>query len=365
MAFKGNNVYIIGAGFSRAAGMPLMTEFYEKMRDAATLNDNVSASGKEAIKTIQKARADLTAVREKLNMNLDDIEELLSLIDAAYPAERGDTSSVSISVRKAISATLCSYERPARNITVTGNPSDPGSWNRLLPTGGYVAPNQSAVDPYDYFAELITRNLDPEFKENETDTVISFNYDFILEKALERIGRAFEYGIEGMRWDGPRTLEDSPLVIIKLHGSINWYQQDGGLCVAADPQELIDGPGRYPLLAPPTWNKSSPVGVLPQLWSRAREAISKATRIVVIGYSMPKTDPYFKYLLAAGLKDNHDLQKLCVINPQNLDQIYRDFLDQTFFSSHRREDRPMEFERFLASSRDVFVTIGRGKLLVS
>ena len=187
-----------------------------------------------------------------------------------------------------------------------------------------------------------------------------------IEKALQRIGRAFGYAIKNIKWDGPHTLEGSPLSVIKLHGSINWYQSDQNtISVADDPWKLISDPSLYPLLTPPTWNKSSFLNILPQLWQSAVNAISRATRIIVIGYSMPQTDPYFKYLLAAGLKDNYDLQKFSVINPTSLDRTYGVFLDSTYFSFRRMNGKSKFFEGFLSDPQDVFNTLGRGELLTS
>ncbi len=181
MAFRGNNVYIIGAGFSRAAGLPLMVDFYQKMRDVAALNDKVPRAGKEAIRLVQETRAKLTTVREKLSIDLDNIEELLSLIDAVYQAEDSSSRKVFEAIRKSISASLCSYEREPTPITVTTNLADRAYWTRELPTSRPKAAKQFDINPYDLFAKLITHGLDYEFKENEYDVVISFNYDLVLE----------------------------------------------------------------------------------------------------------------------------------------------------------------------------------------
>ena len=44
------------------------------------------------------------------------------------------------------------------------------------------------------------------------------------------------------------------------------------------------------------------------------EAIQRATRICIIGYSMPETDSFFKYLLTLGLAENDQLYKLIVVD---------------------------------------------------
>jgi len=71
------------------------------------------------------------------------------------------------------------------------------------------------------------------------------------------------------------------------------------------------------------------------------EALTNATRIVIIGFSIPPTDIHFKYLLAAGLQENISLRKIYCFNPEpevedNLFTILRDDLkDQRRFEFHQ------------------------------
>src|SRR6266404_185887 len=50
------------------------------------------------------------------------------------------------------------------------------------------------------------------------------------------------------------------------------------------------------------------------VWKRAVDALKTATRICVIGYSMPETDAFFKFLLALGMAENDRLYKLIVVD---------------------------------------------------
>jgi hypothetical protein len=49
------------------------------------------------------------------------------------------------------------------------------------------------------------------------------------------------------------------------------------------------------------------------VWSGTRQAIAEATRLIVIGFSMSPTDLHFKYLVAAGLRDNISLRELVFV----------------------------------------------------
>ena len=70
-----------------------------------------------------------------------------------------------------------------------------------------------------------------------------------------------------------------------------------------------------PLLVPPTWQKIAAEALLP-VWDAAVRAISKATRIVLIGFSIPAADQHFKYLLSVGLKDNSSLRMVRIVDPR-------------------------------------------------
>jgi hypothetical protein len=50
------------------------------------------------------------------------------------------------------------------------------------------------------------------------------------------------------------------------------------------------------------------------MWKRAVEELRLAMRICIIGYSIPETDAFFKYLLTMALSGNHQLYKLIVVD---------------------------------------------------
>ena len=50
------------------------------------------------------------------------------------------------------------------------------------------------------------------------------------------------------------------------------------------------------------------------VWARAVAELKLATRICIIGYSMPASDLFFKYLLTVALAQNHCLYKLIVVD---------------------------------------------------
>ncbi|HKV38432.1 MAG TPA: hypothetical protein VJX67_04400 [Blastocatellia bacterium] len=85
-------------------------------------------------------------------------------------------------------------------------------------------------------------------------------------------------------------------------------------------------------MIPPTWHKVFS-SALWGIWGKAVDAIRTATRLIIIGFSMPPSDTHFKYLLAAGLRDNISLQSVIFVNPKadhlrtNIFSILREELD--------------------------------------
>lgn len=171
---------------------------------------------------------------------------------------------------------------------------------------------------------------------NET-TVISYNYDTVVERYARKINRdANVFGTMFSSFDlyrlpltpvhvrvgeSPTTLKASKRLfhLIKLHGSINWFYSgiegfpgdqvylrpvdtdspltDGmderdpqyGRSKATFPRLLID---KIPLIIPPVTEKSRFYSnqTLRSLWWDAREALSCAEEIFCVGYSLPPTD---------------------------------------------------------------------------
>ena len=91
-----------------------------------------------------------------------------------------------------------------------------------------------------------------------------------------------------------------------------------------------------PALAPPTWRKDF-LGQLPYVWGKAVDTLRTATRIVVLGYSIPSTDQHFKYLLAAGLQDNISLRKVFIVNPALAEEDTKQHLERRLFNLFRRD----------------------------
>lgn len=338
-----HNVYILGAGFCADAGLPLINNFLYEMRACIDwlIDQPERKSEFEAIRDVFKFRKDAASAALRVNLNIENIEDLFSLAAASgqYP--------LSQSVSTAIAATL-DYSRsttPARNVNamVDDEFPKPSGWKMHDPD---VRSNHYSIPLYDIYAGLLSGVLcEPE--RNMRNTIITFNYDTILEKAFANLGVPFDYrlGKGAVNSSKVQALAEGndiiPINLLKLHGSVNWAgpSKGGEITVFDDYSDNLKE-GRSAFLIPPTWRKDF-TGAMGNIWDNAVNALSEATRIIFMGFSMPPTDIHIKYLLAAGLQNNISLRNLFFFNPgketeDNLFKIMRSELkDQHIVEFHQ------------------------------
>ena len=351
--FVDHNVYILGAGFSADAGIPLLDNFLVQMRASMNwLRQEKRDREFSAIRKVFEFRKEAASAALRVNLNIENIEDLFSLAAASgqYPLEE--------SVSTAIAGTLDFSRRHGKlqcfEIVVDNDLARPISWAPEVEGDGAT---RSVIPPYDLYAGLLSGRLcsPGKFMKN---TIITFNYDTVLEEALANWKTPFWYGFK------PRTVEfdasskwarenpDDALPILKLHGSVNWARPKrarGRVSVYGSYSDVLNIDGRV-LLKPPTWRKSFQ-GPLSEVWNAAIQALSEATRVVIIGFSVPPTDVHFKFLLAAGLQENISLGSIFCFNPDSR-------VEDNLFKMLRLELSDRGFARFYRNStRDLCLEV--------
>jgi hypothetical protein len=179
-------------------------------------------------------------------------------------------------------------------------------------------------------AEVPNYYLEFAKKLRPSDCVITFNWDCMVERACDKAGIKWTYP-KLIQHDSEMTAEidSSCVVVIKMHGSVDWREYREGLEVVKTlhtrndvpiivstttelkkememphwPPGQFDGiPAEEPYIVPPSHFKSFPVSGLPGLlWTSAYRYLKSATRIEVIGYSLPITDYLPRWLLRLGM----------------------------------------------------------------
>jgi hypothetical protein len=129
--------------------------------------------------------------------------------------------------------------------------------------------------------------------------------------------------------------------LLKLHGSINWGQDLNSkeiVPIAVDSllsnfaivtdQSLthhtlpvgasfakLKSFAPMPVIVPPGLFKAEYQDSIGNVWQEAAKELESAKEIIVIGYSLPETDFFFRYLYALGTVGQTILRRFAVFNP--------------------------------------------------
>jgi hypothetical protein len=113
---------------------------------------------------------------------------------------------------------------------------------------------------------------------------------------------------------------------------------------------------------PPSWDKTEHRDILTPVWAKALEELKAAKRICVIGYSMPKSDAFFKYLMALALAENDRLSNLIVVDiDRTVEARWKEVLEPMFVQ--RRFDFHTEGLTGYVLDEENLRQLGRGEAL--
>jgi hypothetical protein len=322
-------VFILGAGYSAAAGMPVVANFMDAMRDSLDYAEANDPEGAKAIKRVFEFRLEAAKAGYRSSLDFENIEDLFSL---AYSV---DDAGLARALPRAIAATLhaaakrsaitrtelqiqrlkntegrerARYHASANWHVVRGGPG-----RRDDKTAETLQTSDNQDIPIYDLANALILGLE-HGREKGSSTFITFNYDSVLEQSLVRLGCAFTYSIPKSINRSSNVLNtESPIEILKLHGSTNWSLHRGRIAIHDSYLDAVSD-GEQLLLQPPVWQKDR-TGAYEAIWNRAVAALSRAAHIVLIGFSIPRTDLHFRYLMAAGLMSNISLRDISIIDP--------------------------------------------------
>ena len=290
-------LFILGAGFSKPAGLPLARELLQRVRN-------------EGLATLEREIDHWTRLYPDQQVDLERVlafshrKHFLRLLGSDEYFAHGSRSIVA--TRKAI-----------QRILIYSTPSSPP----LL---------------YREFAKRLTPN----------DVVITFNYDSLLEQSLDAVGKSYTLTPEWWLTEEFPESGQQHVDLLKLHGSIDWYdrkyhdeavrwhREQGHHVPDRDPifgpeplvqtealskgETTMFGPnllprvfrvsshseyfplerdgGRYsnvvPFLLPLAYDKLLGHDPILDLWENLHRTMDAFSSIVVIGYSMPPHDGY-------------------------------------------------------------------------
>ena len=176
--------------------------------------------------------------------------------------------------------------------------------------------------------------------ESDEPTVISLNYDLLVDNAISKLGserstnsgvlNVPDYGTEVAHSRGRPSAPFGRL--LKIHGSLHWLFCPGcsrlRVNIARTKNYFVKGiwdPGRpcencgsklHPVMITPTHLKDYRNPHVTRVWYEAEQALRSADRVIIIGYSLPEDDVEVAYLLKRGLGQLNK-RRITVVNHES------------------------------------------------
>lgn len=196
MAEKRYRIFVLGAGFSRPAGLPVAKELWLEILERARKLDGRAAKFMDDVEGYLRYRRRCDGAA--LTPEQMDFEDFLAFLDVEHRlglrgsdtwSEDGNEGQV---VVKTLIGRILTERCPAVN---------------------------AVPQLYLRFAAL----LQPD------DIVLTFNYDLLLERALEALGKPYRLFSDRYESVGEygATVDDSrsEVIVLKMHGSIDWFDR--------------------------------------------------------------------------------------------------------------------------------------------
>jgi len=312
-------VFILGAGASADAGVPVMRDFLDKARDFYSAN-LLEEKERIAFSKVFQAVHELKGASFYSKLDLNNVETVYSAFDMGRLLSRlgsispGKINELNISIQKLIGLTV------DLSTKLSNHPNRP-------PT---------VQGPYHAFAQFLQQYW--KSHKDEAPTIITFNYDVALEYALHTEHEPYEYCLN-------EEHIPNAIPLYKLHGSVNWGVDEkngsiqswemkdilkangtvqprnakhSSLIVARNLQKRLKLPIAHlagPILVPPTWSKGEYHARIGVIWQKAAKELSEAEAIYVIGYSLPDTDMFFRFLFALATHSESSIRRFWVFDP--------------------------------------------------
>ena len=283
-------VYVVGAGFSAGLGYPLTSDLLFRLWDKIE-NDGLKNKLKNVI------RFHHPSFRPEKFATFPNVEQLLSemlvneqLFDASRQYEgkfaKGDLQKL----QKDLLLKIADW------------------FHKISQTRQQNATNLAWL---------------AQFRENvrkDNAAIISFNWDLELDRLLfEGNPNSASYGFSNGSSNQP--------ILLKPHGSLNWFEEEQGKFLKDSKRvQIFKSKGNdavyaflefrapisskdriyTPLIIPPVYLKNFEKPVFKALWKNCTSVLSKAKRIVFLGYSMPSADLHAQFIMRSGFHNQED-----------------------------------------------------------
>ena len=184
------------------------------------------------------------------------------------------------------------------------------------------------------------------------DTIMSFNYDCLMDLALRKhagkrwntkcgYGFDIEHGCRGWQTHKGqgKTAKEHSIRLLKMHGSLNWDRTvPDSIKLRAEPYNTT-GARKNREVIPPVWNKDIlSDNIYQKVWREARNRLRGCKILMAVGYSVPETDLMSRSLIRV---ETPKLDYLIIANPSPVD---RNRFKKLVIKSIKRDTKIIEFD---------------------
>ena len=329
------DVFVLGAGFSRAINsqMPVMSQLTEAV--------------KENIETSELSLPPPLVDSEDRGRELENnIELWMTYLSQRQPWLDDSFNQYNLSVATRIRRYIRQVIEQASRNAMTSKPK----WLQPLIERWNIHQTSVITLNYDTLVERATRSLITSASNNGVGIELSQVYPPYFSNIRSRVRSQF--------WGASRL---DTFTYFKLHGSVNWHysgREDfyGETIFYSDVSpwgtkicnKEIDSSSyardKEALIIPPVAEKTTYFNneTVRRLWQEASEALESATRVFVIGYSLPISDLGMQFFLKRSLPISGT--QWYIVNPdRDVARGYRKLLEpqQTVLDDYVGQDDPL------------------------
>lgn len=327
-------VYVLGAGFSAGAGLPIQSNVLGNILSRLGYSfSGILASESEKVfqDSLDRKINEIQNFIERCFPHPDQsLEDIFTLLDQTIESNghfRGLSGTELQTIRRTWIEIIVGYFHAV--------------------SMGYLQSDKSICQRF--IAFLLTQKIE-HGQDKDPCSVISLNWDSLLEDSLFEVIRTIsadrkadiDYCVYTTPLDDsthtPSTKQKASglfnLKLLKIHGSTTWLRCPNsnhlytGLGSSKNPYEIYVSPRRSPFIeqscpdlnrnhnAPflepfiitPTYAKVFDQPHIQTTWHNAYVELREAAKIVFIGYSVPEADYHFRTLLRRAIRDDATIQ---------------------------------------------------------
>jgi hypothetical protein len=310
MSDRPATVWVLGSGFSKALGGPLLDGLLSK----SALEDTI-----EVFPKLPERSVVYEVFRDLKLQRWEHAEQFLEFVDLAASEDSPNHNIL---------------KRHLNQCTSEGAASITPAHFRDLATLAIAAEVSTYTEGVDVRAEAWAPYLRWAKARKGNDAVVTFNYDIVVEclagasRPRKGMAAVLHLGEHTVHLPDGAEREHGPdeCAIYKLHGSANWAWDDKArtkfkIFGSVGGFDLSDG--YRPLIAMPGATKKRLCDQhLKVIWDEAMAQLRKASVIVFLGYRFPPSDSFARTSLLAAIQQNQNpyLRIHTVLGPRVRDE---------------------------------------------